>query len=99
MPIAGGVAGHPWSERSIKTNAPAASGVYAIFNATTWLYVGESDDIRSNLLDHLGGNIPGLAEAAPTGFSHEELGYGERTGRYAYLVKFLTPKCNKVPFI
>ena len=94
MPIAGGSPGHAWSESSIKINAPASSGVYAVFNATSWLYAGDSDDIRCSLLDHFNGDVPGLAEAAPTGFSFEELGYGERTGRSAYLVRFLTPKCN-----
>jgi hypothetical protein len=96
MPIAGGSRGHAWSEHSIKTNAPAASGVYAIFNASGWIYVGESNDIRCSLLDHLGGDIPCIQEAAPTGFAFEEMGYGERRGRHAFLAKSLSPRCNPV---
>jgi hypothetical protein len=95
MPIVGGTPGHTWSEHSIKNNAPAASGVYAIFSATRWIYVGESDDMRSSLLGHIGGDIACIGSAAPTGFSHEELGPGERDGRYKYLVKALSPFCNQ----
>ena len=95
MPIAGGSPGYAWSEHSIKTNAPASSGVYAIFNTGSWVYVADTDDIRCALLDHLGGDIPCIGSAAPTGFAFEELGYGERTGRSAFLNKSLSPLCNK----
>ena len=42
--------------RSILGNAPEQSGVYALHSDMTWVYVGESANIRAHLLEHLNGS-------------------------------------------
>ncbi len=37
---------YPFSESSVLLNAPHESGIYALFNKTTWVYIGESKNIR-----------------------------------------------------
>lgn len=41
------------------------NGVYGIFKANLWIYVGRGD-IRSRLLDHLGGDNPLILSYGPT---------------------------------
>jgi hypothetical protein len=49
-------------------NAPACSGLYALFTSDAWVYIGESDDMQRSLLEHLSecgpewtARYPGLA--------------------------------------
>jgi len=48
-------AGHSFSEIGIAASAPKKSGVYVIYNRTTWIYVGEAGDIEVRLYSHLRG--------------------------------------------
>ena len=43
-----------FTEESIHKNAPAVPGVYGLWNAQPWLYIGESNDVRASFLAHLG---------------------------------------------
>ena len=83
-----------FTETSILKNAPAASGVYGLSNAREWIFVGESDNLRSRLLAHLRGADPALAQA-PTGFTFELSRPAERLGRQNRLVLELAPVQNR----
>jgi excinuclease UvrABC nuclease subunit len=42
-----------FNQTSVNANAPAGSGVYALFNDGQWIYFGESGNIRDRLTQHL----------------------------------------------
>jgi GIY-YIG catalytic domain len=44
--------GIPFTAEGI-LQAPNASGVYALYNAERWVYVGETSDIQQSLGEHL----------------------------------------------
>ncbi len=60
---------------SIFLHAPAKSGVYLLHNSSRCLYIGESDNIRQTLLQHLRGDNSAINSAItlfdPNGFSFE----------------------------
>ncbi len=95
MPIGSGQTGYAWTESSIITNAPAASGVYAIYN-TGWIYVGESGDLQRRLLQHFNGDNACITRSVPTGFSFELCNEAERMVRQAVLIAQLRPSCNEL---
>ena len=41
---------YTFSQSSVVLNAPQQSGVYALYYKTRWVYVGESENIRAQLL-------------------------------------------------
>jgi predicted GIY-YIG superfamily endonuclease len=43
----------PLTANGVRTYAPSVSGVYGLSNADEWIYIGQSDDIRTALLTHL----------------------------------------------
>jgi len=93
MAIGEGESGHAWSESSIKANAPPSSGVYALYGAV-WIYIGESNDIQRNLLEHWKGNNAWITRAIPTTFAFEVCNLSERVRRQAALVARFQPLCN-----
>ena len=44
---------HAFSVVSVRAHAPAAGGVYGISNSQEWILIGETDNIRERLLQHL----------------------------------------------
>ena len=82
---------------SVVRDAPAASGVYVLSNATEWVYVGESENIQASLMRYL--QTPGslLMELRPTGFSCEICGESERKLSKQMLVSDLNPVANARP--
>ena len=48
--------GYDFSEAGISKYAPRGSGVYGIYNSSTWIYVGEAGDMEARLYAHLGVN-------------------------------------------
>jgi hypothetical protein len=89
---------NPWfrfNRTSILANAPAASGVYAIFNANVWIYVGEGQDIRARLLAHLNGANSCITRNVPSGFQCELWPADQRVARQDALILALNPVCNR----
>jgi hypothetical protein len=85
---------HAFSSVSIRAHAPAASGVYGISNARRWIYIGETDNIRERLLEHLGESTTGIKAQVPTGFTYEACDWNLRTERHDRLVAEFKPICN-----
>ncbi len=93
----------PWANRngywfnvlSVNTNAPLQSGVYGLFKAQQWIYIGESQDIRARLLQHLNGDNSCINREAPTEFSYELVPAGQRGARQNFLIRELDPVCNR----
>jgi hypothetical protein len=37
----------------VLSKAPTGPGVYAIYSASSWIYIGETDNVQLRLLEHL----------------------------------------------
>ena len=92
-------ASYPFMEGWVKANAPASSGIYVLFSTPgfTWevIYVGDSDNVRERLLEHLRGDNPCIAEKNPTSFIAEEVPAERRAERRDILIGEYDPLCNK----
>ena len=53
MAIGPGQPGFPFAAPSILANAPNASGVYALYNASRYVDFGESNDVQRRLSEHV----------------------------------------------
>jgi excinuclease UvrABC nuclease subunit len=60
--------GRSFTKAGIEALLPSYRGVYGIYRANAWIYVGKSDDMRKRLLEHLGGDNPRITVEMPTGF-------------------------------
>lgn len=80
---------------SVQNNAPAASGVYGLSNAREWLFIGEGNNIRARLLEHLREIGTALNMQNPTGFTFELCSPEERIARQDKLVRELEPRFNR----
>jgi hypothetical protein len=85
----------PFSLGAIATYAPAAAGVYGISNAHEWIYIGQTDDIRSSLLNHLRDVSTALMKRQPSGFVYEICDGARRSARQDRLVLEYGPACNR----
>ncbi len=78
---------------SVRANAPPASGIFGVSNASEWIYIGESDNIQAALL-HLQGDSA-LRQRGPTGFVFELCGPAARLARQGRLILEYEPVCNQ----
>src|SRR5579863_514255 len=81
---------------SIGKNAPPASGVYGLADSGGWIYVGETSDIRAELMRHLQNPHAFLREHPPSGFTYELSTSGQRIDRQNQLVSELEPIGNRL---
>jgi hypothetical protein len=85
----------PFKRSSILSNVPRVSGVYAIRGSKGWIYVGESEDIQTRLLKHLGGDNTCVTKNQPLAFQYELVAENQRMKRQADLILKLRPICNQ----
>jgi len=80
-----------FDEHSIKTKAPAVSGVYGLYNIKRQVLIGESANIRETLLQHV--EKPGirLGSCRPTGFTFEACPANLRAQRASELIAEYRP--------
>ena len=81
---------------AVQAYAPVTSGVYGISNAREWIYIGESDNIQSSLLNHLHEINTTLMKREPTGFVFEVCDQARRASRQDRLVVEYGPACNRL---
>jgi hypothetical protein len=81
---------------SVHTYAPVSSGVYGISNAREWIYIGETENIQSSLLNHLHEINTTLKKREPTGFVFEVCDQAHRSSRQDRLVAEYGPSCNRL---
>lgn len=90
--------GYTFSESGIATSAPNKSGVYVIYNRTTWIYIGEAKDIQARLYEHFRGESDQsecIWDKEPKGFDFELCDALTRTTQETYWIKRLSPSCNR----
>jgi excinuclease UvrABC nuclease subunit len=91
-----GTNGFYYTEPSITANAPAASGVYAIYRQGHWIYIGESGSIRDRLLEHIRRQENQcIVQSNPTHFAYELVAAAYRVQRQNELIAELHPSCNQ----
>ena len=83
----------PWvfDRPAIESFNADQTGVYAIYNARTWIYIGRGD-IRQRLLAHLDGDISDITTHAPTHFRAEVT--DDSVKREQQLLREYMPACN-----
>jgi hypothetical protein len=82
----------PFTKAGVEWLKPNQNGVYGIFRADAWIYVGRGD-IRTRLLDHLGGGNPNITKERPTHYVAEVT--TNDVAREAALIAELQPLANK----
>lgn len=91
-----GTGGFLFNRTSILANAPEASGVYALFNEGVWVYIGEAQNIKERLLQHLtNSHNTDVTRANPQWFAYELVAAAYRVARQDVLIAGLRPTCNK----
>ena len=85
----------PLTLGAVQMYAPTAPGVYGISNAREWVYIGECDNIRGALLEHLRDLYTTLMQRQPTGFVFEVCQGSHRMARQDRLVHEYEPVCNR----
>jgi len=78
---------------SVQNNAPNCSGVYGLSNSSEWIFIGEANNIRVALMEHLREANSPVASRKPKGFSFEVSSANLRASRCNQLVRELTPSC------
>ena len=78
---------------AVREKAPSASGVYTISTAKRWVFVGESEDIRRSLMQHLNDSSASTTRFGPLSFSFELVPPAERAARQKALIAELDPAC------
>ena len=91
-----GTTGFPFNRQSVTASAPEASGVYALFNNGIWVYIGEAQNIKDRLLQHLTKSHSLLIERANPQWFAWELVFGVyRIARQNQLILELKPSSNQ----
>jgi hypothetical protein len=85
---------YAFTRTSVVLNAPERSGVYALYSKTTWVYIGEGENIRAQLLQHLDGANARISVFPDLTFSYELIPLAMRAWRQDELVSELRPICN-----
>jgi hypothetical protein len=83
---------HKMTRGTVMAQAPLAGGVYGLLcPPDRWIYIGESDEIRTMLLNHLD-SIPSVAGLV--WFTYELCDHELRTIRREALIQECHPICN-----
>jgi len=88
---------YPFDTSSVRLNAPQEAGIYALRSPTRWVYVGESDNIRAQLIQHLNGDNACITVHPSLTFSYELVPDAIRAWRQDELVSEFRPICNPRP--
>lgn len=80
---------------SVGKNAPESSGVYGLSNGREWIFIGEANNIRARLMEHLEETDTLLMNRMPTGFTFAECSPRDRVIRQDALVRQFEPFCNR----
>ncbi len=60
----------PFTKEGIEWLAPNQNGLYGIFRANAWIYIGRGD-LRTRLLAHFNGDNPRITKENPTHYVTE----------------------------
>jgi len=86
--------GLPFDRTTISQHVPIASGVYGLYQSTLLIYVGESNDLRHRLAEHLTEVGTCIEQCGASHFVYELVDARARIARQCTLIRELKPKCN-----
>lgn len=81
-----------FTKANIEAINPGQNGVYGLYKANTWIYVGRGD-IRTRLLAHFNGDNPCITAQGPTHWVDEVT--SDDVNREKALILECSPVCNK----
>jgi hypothetical protein len=84
---------YPFTFEAVREKVPRTSGVYSIYTAARWVYVGEGDDIRQSLFRHLNESSTSMNRFGPLSFSFELAPAADRKGRQQAMIEEFDPAC------
>jgi hypothetical protein len=84
--------GRPFTLAAVMVINPNQVGVYGLYKADRWIYIGKGD-IRQRLLDHLNGHNPRIIAERPTSWVAELT--QDMDEREKQLIAELNPICNQ----
>jgi len=87
---------YTFTRASVLSNAVEQSGVYVLQAETAWVYVGETENVRAQLLAHLDGDNLCIAMHPILTFSYELVSPVIRKWRRDDLAREYRPICNLV---
>jgi excinuclease UvrABC nuclease subunit len=84
-----GSGGFNFNQASVNINAPAVSGVYALYDEGKWIYFGESKDIKDRLTQHINNETNQcIKNARPDFFAFQVIaGEAQRKARQDALIR------------
>ena len=83
-----------FTHRAVLEKAPKASGVYSIFTARRWVYVGETADLQQSLFRHLNEQTPCLQRYGPLSFSFAVALPSDRKAQLDAMIAARSPACT-----
>jgi hypothetical protein len=86
---------YPFTFEAVRGKVPQESGVYGLYTAGQWVYIGESDDIRQRLFRHLNEPSASMNRFGPLSFSFETAGSADRVPLQHALICELDPACTE----
>ena len=86
--------GYPLSPASVQAHAPVKEGVYGIRSGKTWVYLGQSEDLRRRLMEHLQDLSHPMHRYPKLEFSYETT--PTAGDRLRQLLMEFRPVCNSV---
>jgi hypothetical protein len=89
--------GYQWSWESINRYAPEAPGIYGLYNAL-WIYIGQTKNLRAQMLGHLYGDNPCIVHYQASGFAFELVSPQDHCRRFEELIRQLEPLCRGKAF-
>ncbi len=89
--------GYQWSWESINRCAPEAPGIYGLYNAL-WIYIGQTKNLRAQMLEHLYGDNPCIVHYQPSGFAFELVSPQDQCRRFEELIRQLELLCRGKAF-
>jgi len=81
-----------YTRADVEALSPGQLGVYGLYRAGLWVYVGNGD-IRQRLLDHLNGDNPCISASGPTHWVSAVTSAYDQLERQ--LILELSPVCNQ----
>jgi hypothetical protein len=89
--------GYQWSWKSINRYAPEAPGIYGLYNAL-WIYIGQTKNLRAQMLGHFYGDNPCIVHYQPSGFAFELVSPQDHCRGFEELIRQLEPLCRGKAF-
>jgi excinuclease UvrABC nuclease subunit len=87
-----------FSEAGISSIKAGQTGVYGIYNSSEWIYIGQAEDLRDRLLEHVRGKSDQsscMLKHNPTSWVGQIVDKSQLDSLESSLIAEYSPACNK----